>query len=146
MVSLRVDVGSCDHGDGPEKAERMSDVSPRLKSTKRKPKKANQTKTADALFGKIIRSRGRCEHCGTTSDLQCAHGFSRRYRAVRWDERNAFALCRADHLFFTMRPLEWDDWLVDRWGWVLYGEMRELAQKGRNPVLKEVIERLRDVA
>lgn len=95
----------------------------------KRPQKKKQTaaKTLDALVGSHVRSRGRCEACGKTSDLQWAHGFSRRYRAVRWDLRNGFCLCRGCHLKYTVRPLEWDDWLRERWGEELYAELRSLA-------------------
>lgn len=118
---------------------------PRFKSAKKRAKPAAYTKRCDALFSKLIRSRGACEleTCGQTFDLQCAHGFSRGYRAVRWDERNAFALCRADHMYFTHRPLEWDDWLVAKWGEGLYVAMRTLAKNGANPVPKDELERLK---
>jgi hypothetical protein len=81
----------------------------------------------DRLFSVLIRSAGVCVHCGATDRLQCAHGFSRRYRSVRWDFRNAFCLCQRCHMFFTHRPLEWDEWLRARWGDDLYTEVRRLA-------------------
>lgn len=81
----------------------------------------------DRIFSILIRADGECVHCGTTERLQCAHGFSRRYRSVRWDTRNAFCLCQRCHMFFTHRPLEWDEWLKDRWGEDLYDEVRAAA-------------------
>lgn len=123
----------------------MTEVTP-IPKPKRKPKKLNQTKVCDGLFGKIIRSTGECVHCAQTFDLQCAHGFSRGYRAVRWDERNAFCLCRGCHLYFTVRPIEWDDWLRARWGDELYTELRTLALHGPNPKLAEMLVLLRERA
>lgn len=122
----------------------MPDVQPIPKPKKRR--KASLTKQADMLFSKIIRSRGSCEHCATPVNLQCAHGFSRRYRAVRWDQRNAFALCAGCHLYFTMRPLEWDDWLRDRWGDELYATLRFVALSAPNPKLVEVMADLKKTA
>lgn len=120
-------------------------VEPIVKSgKKRKPK--TPMKACDELAGKIVRARGVCEECGKTSDLQWAHGFSRRYRAIRWDMRNGFALCRGDHLKYTMRPLEWDEWLHAKWGDELYDEMRDLALHGRNPDLKDTLAALRLLA
>lgn len=81
----------------------------------------------DRLFSVLTRASGSCVHCGSTERLQCAHGFSRRYRNVRWDPRNAFCMCQGCHLFFTHRPLEWDEWLLGRWGADLYAEIRSLA-------------------
>lgn len=116
------------------------------KPKKRKPTRVNQTKTCDSLFSKVIRSRGSCENCGQTTTLQCAHGFSRRYRAVRWDERNAFCFCARCHLYYTMRPLEWDDWLLERLGEQLYSELRGLALHAANPVLRDMLTILKNRA
>ena len=83
----------------------------------------------DRLFSLKIRERGECEsgrpnHAG---GHQCAHGFSRRYQTVRWNETNAWCLCAGCHTFYTHHPIEWDDWLVDRWGFALYGVMKGMA-------------------
>lgn len=100
------------------------------------------TAKADKLFSQVIRQPGRCENCGGHSFLQCAHGISRRYHAVRWDLRNAFPLCRSCHVYFTHRPLEWDDWLIERWGALLYKEMRSTALRGERVDLEAVIQTL----
>lgn len=96
---------------------------------KAKPQKRRQNWSAqcDIYMGRIVRSRGRCESCGSTEVIQWAHGFSRRYRNVRWDERNSFALCAKEHWKWTHDPLGWDDWLRARWGEDLYAELRALA-------------------
>jgi hypothetical protein len=96
----------------------------------RKRKKKHPIHECDRLFSLIIRSRGRCENCyrvPTRVVLQCAHGFPRRYRSVRWDERNAFCLCSGCHVFYTYRPLEWTDWMKARMGEELYEELRREA-------------------
>lgn len=122
----------------------MTEVSPRFKSGKKKvPTKTQQMRQADALFSKIVRSRGSCERCGKTAGLQCAHGFSRRYRAIRWDERNAFAQCGGCHFLLTHRPIEQDDWNRSQWGDALYDELRSLALTAPNPDISEVLERLK---
>jgi len=82
----------------------------------------------DRLFSLIIRSRGRCECEGThVGNLQCMHGFSRRYLGTRWDERNAFCGCARHHMVFTHDPIRWDLWMLDRLGLELYSELRERA-------------------
>ena len=83
----------------------------------------------DRLFSLHIRNRGACEsgrpnHAG---GLQCAHGFSRRYLGVRWNESNAWALCAGCHTFYTHHPIEWDDWLADKWGLAFYSAMKGMA-------------------
>lgn len=84
--------------------------------TKKKPKKTNYMKQADALFSRYIRERdGSCVACGSTEFLQCAHIISRSYKFIRTDERNAVALCRSCHMKFTHKPLEWEDFIESRW-------------------------------
>ena len=129
----------------------MSDlVEPNFKQPKPRTKaKQTATKQLDILCGTIVRARGRCEDCGKTSDLQWAHGFSRRYRNVRWDLRNGFCLCRGCHLKFTVRPLEWDEWLRNRWGQELYDEIRAVALVGGkvdHKAIKAELEALRGAA
>jgi hypothetical protein len=77
-------------------------------------RRMNQTKLADTLYSKIIRSRGGCYMEGyrfaCSMQLQCAHVVSRTYRATRWrtdDPPGAVPLCGAHHVYFTNRPLQW---------------------------------------
>ncbi len=71
---------------------------------------------ADKLCGAIVRARGKCERCGSREVLQWAHIFSRKYLSVRWDTRNAMCLCRGCHFYFTVRPIEWEDWARHKLG------------------------------
>ncbi len=92
------------------------------------------------MFSRLVRSIGMCEsgrldHAGP---LQCAHGFSRRYRAVRWDRRNAWCLCAGCHMFFTHHPIEWDEWMHRQMGDALYSQIRSLALGGERVDLKEL--------
>lgn len=116
----------------------MPDVTPLPKKVK-KPSRAAATKKCDELFSLLVRARDRCcVICGSTSFLQCAHGFSRSYHAVRWDFRNAWALCRACHVRYTHRPLEWGVWLNARWGDALEAEVKALALTHRKPDVFEL--------
>jgi len=124
----------------------MTEVVSRQKSDKSKPKTPTKTqllKKCDATFSKIIRSRGCCEICGSTEALQCAHGFSRRYRATRYEAQQCWCLCRGCHYRFTVRPLHWDEWMRERMGPDLYHDMRIEALIGPNPDLTETLARLR---
>jgi hypothetical protein len=58
---------------------------------------------ATRLHSLVVRARGNCERCGSTSNLQAAHIIPRRYNAVRTDELNAWCLCAGCHL----RTTEW---------------------------------------
>jgi hypothetical protein len=90
------------------------------------------TKKADALFSKAVRSRGKCEMAGLfpkikcNGVLQCAHIISRRYRAIRWDESNAFCACAAHHLYQTHHPLEFETEMEQRWP-NLWWDLRQSA-------------------
>ena len=100
---------------------------------------------ADRLFSIIVRRRdGRCQSCGTTADLQCAHLASRRYLATRWDLNNAVALCRACHQRFTVNPVQWTVWLLDRLGDPAFAALHRKAVSGLAPDLAVQLAWLRD--
>lgn len=119
-------------------------------TVKRKKKAPAGSKTAaaaeaDVLFGKIVRSPGRCVECGSVAFIQCAHGFSRRYRATRWHLQNAWPLCSACHKRYTENPLKWEVWLHRVWGDEKYAEMRDLALNTPTPDPREVVAELRAI-
>lgn len=112
-------------------------------------KRQNYMKQADALFSRFIRERdGFCQACGTTSDLQCAHIISRSYKSIRTHRLNAVALCRSCHVKFTHRPLEWQDFVDERWPgrWDMLREIalsyERVDWKGERDRLKAELERL----
>ena len=90
------------------------------------PRKKLEAK-ADKLFGEIIRSRGKCERCGSKDFLQTAHLISRRYKQVRWDLDNAVCLCRGCHVYFTHHPIEWDLYVEDKIGTNIYKTLKTKA-------------------
>lgn len=100
----------------------------------------------DTVFSQLVRRSGRCVECGATRDLECAHGFSRRYRATRWDFRNGFCLCHRCHARFTGNPDDWEAWLVARMGIEGYSELYTIAHHGfGRERLDDVWARLRDL-
>ena len=106
----------------------------------RKTSHAALVRKADAAFSLRVREvsacvSGRADHAGP---LQCAHGFSRRYQGTRWDFRNAFCLCAGCHVYFTHRPLEWDEWMRSRMG-LGYEVVRLQALNGGKQDMAEVI-------
>jgi hypothetical protein len=111
-------------------------------TARKRPTQKQLVAKADALFSLVVRSPGRCVICGTTERLQCAHGFSRRHRNTRWDERNAWPMCAAHHQFFTHRPLEWDEWMLAQMGADVYWEVRRLALSTEKVDLSAVLARL----
>jgi hypothetical protein len=110
--------------------------------------KTHATEEADRLFSLAVREIGYCESGRPThkGGLQCAHGFSRSYKAVRWDRRNCFALCGGCHTYYTHHPVEWDEWMRERLGHELYTELRALALTHTTPALDLVLGELRAAA
>jgi len=97
--------------------------------------KSHALKEADKRFSLMVREDARCY--GTKSfwrgptfacggALQCAHLFSRRYRNVRWDKRNAVPLCGAHHRWLDTHPIEKDDMMLE-WLDLDYENLRLLA-------------------
>lgn len=79
-----------------------------------------QKAKADKLFSELIRSRGRCERCGTTHNLQCAHIISRRFLATRCDPQNAVCLCAGCHHYMTDHPADWGRFVEEYMGFNAY--------------------------
>lgn len=91
---------------------------------------------ADDLWSVVVRSsHDGCEMCGRhlpPGELQCAHGISRRFGAVRYNTMNMFALCAACHRRHTPPGPAWDDWLTLRLGEANFRWVRYLARtRGR---------------
>lgn len=115
-----------------------------VRRCKRHPVAANRCRThakkaADRAWTAAIRTRGACELAELhpfpcAGRLQAAHGFSRRYLGTRYLLTNGFALCAAAHIYWTYRPLEWDDVLRRRWGTLTYRRLRRLAVTFTGPV------------
>jgi 5-methylcytosine-specific restriction endonuclease McrA len=90
--------------------------------------KTHRTQRADREFSILIRTRdGACRRCQSTERLQCAHVHSRRYRKIRWDERNAMALCSSCHVWQTHHPLEGEEFFRSVLGDDVFDELRMTA-------------------
>jgi hypothetical protein len=107
-------------------------------------------KRCDELFAKVIKLRDRfCQACGRADWPECAHIESRRYFAVRWSEDNAVQLDRDCHMRYTMDPIAWADWCIERMGREAWEANRAKARRGGMPdtgwLLGELTERLKDL-
>ena len=101
-------------------------------------------KLADRYFAQYIRQRDiYCQNCGRSDSLQCAHIYSRSYKAIRCDERNAIALCKGCHLRFTHRPIEWDRYVRLKFGDALIDELRDIALRYERQDWKALAEHYR---
>jgi len=91
----------------------------------------------DRLYSLWVRSSGYCYLCGSIYRLQCAHLFSRRYHGTRWSIKpvGAWCLCAKCHVYYTWRPLEWDQILRQHLGERTYQTLRRKALRGIVPDL-----------
>ena len=77
---------------------------------------------------------------GNARGLDCAHVFSRRIKATRWDPQNSFALCTGCHMSWAHRnPLEFHVWVRDQLGDAVYEALAERARRVslRNPKMEK---------
>lgn len=105
---------------------------------------------ADTMFSKRIRERDEsCRAAGTDAVeckgyLQCAHLVSRRYRALRWSDQGAIALCMAHHMRFTHYPLEWQEWVdLNQPTGLMWDDLKYLALNDPPEKPLEAISRMR---
>ncbi len=84
---------------------------------------------ATALHSQIVRARGRCENCGATTNLQCAHIISRRYAQTRTRLDNAVCACARCHMHWTEWPLEFAVFVEEHIGLAHYQKLQLLAQE-----------------
>lgn len=101
---------------------------------------------ATALHALIVRSRGHCQNCASTRDLQCAHVISRRYANTRTDLDNAFCLCAGCHMRFTEWPLEFADFVEAQIGLERYNELVRKAGSRLKVDWESEVERLTPLA
>lgn len=89
-------------------------------------------KSCDKVFSILIRSRGRCERCGSRDNLQTAHIYSRKFGSVRFDEDNAVCLCARCHRWGHDNPVDFTRWLDE---YLPTGHMIKLLAK-KNQIVK----------
>lgn len=113
---------------------------------RKKPSRTTLRIKADTLFSKFIRRTGTCARCGAVDRLQCAHIVSRRYLSTRWDEDNAVSLCSGCHIYMTHRPLEWEQWVIQKMGEENYAALKRRALVSAKPDYDAIVERLKKAA
>ena len=88
---------------------------------KAKPKKKTKTKSyykrqSDKLFSQMIRDKGKCERCGYTETLNCAHIISRGVIKLRYEPKNVFCLCAGCHFYYHKHPPQFTQFVIDKKG------------------------------
>jgi len=95
----------------------------------------------DIKFSKMIRIRDKwtCQRCGAekapnSQGLHCAHGFTRRTKATRFEPSNALALCYGCHQFVDSHAAEKEALFRLRFGNDEYDRVAALAHQRRDRV------------
>lgn len=94
---------------------------------------------ADRWFSFYIRFRDNwtCRSCGkycpqrrlnnpdlVQAKIECAHIFSRRHKSVRFDPKNAMALCFKCHERYTEDNPAWEAFVIEKMGEDEYNQLR----------------------
>lgn len=112
--------------------------------------KTHAKREADKLARQFVLDRDAwtCQRCGSggAGVAQWAHILSRSALAIRWDPDNSLVLCARCHQFFTLRPIDWQDWVDERYPgrWDLLRARRRNAEaRGDKPDYAQIISDLR---
>lgn len=108
----------------------------------------------DAEFSKFIRQRDKwtCQRCGSYKGpdsgpkLHCAHCFTRRTRATRFDPVNALALCYGCHQFVDSHAAEKEKLWRLRFGNAAYDALVLRAHRAGKEVTRVTRDRERERA
>lgn len=93
--------------------------------------------TATKLQSAIIRTWGKCESCGSTIAIQCAHIIGRKYNRTRTDLNNAFCLCGHCHAIFTDFPMRFAAFVKQTIGTAKFRSLEQAALRyAANPFPK----------
>lgn len=100
-------------------------------------------KRLDELWGQIIRSVGKCEHCGSNKNLQAAHIASRKYKSMRWELKNGICMCSRCHLFWAHKePIDFANWLKENYPEKYQFVLEKDKQIGKKVDLEEKLKEL----
>jgi len=98
----------------------------------------------DKLFSEIVRSKGRCEKCGKTTTLQCAHIYSRKNKWLRWDTENALCLCAGHHFFWGhQEPAEFIRWCMTIKNFDYLDKLKQINKPMKIQDMEEILVRLK---
>lgn len=96
----------------------------------------------DKLFSEKVRSRGSCQRCSSTLNLQTAHIYTRKYLKTRWDPQNALCFCAGCHRWAHDRPLDFAEFVKEKIGTKEYNELRAKAQKLGKVDMEKILEEM----
>ncbi len=107
----------------------------------KKPKSVKQLKKIlDKVFSIYIRNRDKyCICCGSTTNLQAGHYFSRSYTNLRYDIVNVNAQCVACNVFKKGNIAVYTIRIIDKWGNTELKRLQENYRKEKRFTQKELL-------
>lgn len=104
-------------------------------------KKKYYKRKLDAYWSQKIRSRGKCDRCGSTKKkLEMAHIQSRNNQYLRWDEQNLLCLCTACHFWSHQDPLGFNIFIR-----TMFPKRYEYLVKNKNKLVKRSAKDLKEM-
>ena len=102
-------------------------------------------KSCDKLWSKIIRSKGHCEICRTTQNLEAHHIVTRSRIPTRWDVDNGICLCSKHHKFCTEisahgNSIAFARWFDDKFGPERFTRIQEKSRQTTKYTLEDYLE------
>jgi hypothetical protein len=86
------------------------------------------------LHATIVKSVGRCENCGTTQALTCAHIVKRRYDKTLTLISNAICLCIWCHSYYEEHPTAFKAYISTLFGEHYYDNLYQMATQSMSKV------------
>ena len=101
--------------------------------------KRTLTRLLDKEVSRVVRLRGSCARCNKCTMLQCAHIFSRRNMAVRFDLLNCIPLCYPCHMYWAHKePIRFNDFVKEWLGEHKFNELKARANSVKKWTLDEM--------
>jgi len=98
--------------------ERQGKTGKESKTSKKTSTSKSIDKRLDVVWSQLVKLRAgnKCEVCGTTTNLNSHHLYSRAKKSVRWNLDNGICLCVGHHIGTSFSahktPLAFNSWLI----------------------------------
>jgi 5-methylcytosine-specific restriction endonuclease McrA len=103
-------------------------------------KKSTIRNKLDKIVSEIVRSRGKCQRCGTKENLQTAHIFGRTYLNTRWSLDNLLCLCPDCHINFAHKqPILFAEFVRKFLGEEKYELLKEAHYQIYKPTIDDLL-------
>ena len=99
----------------------------------------------DKLLHDIVVLRDRaCVICGSTTNLQAGHLFTRSYGRVKYNLLNTHCQCRSHNFLHEHKPDIYTKWFLDKYGKTAYDDLYTEAHLPSEPIKTWQLEHIED--